>query len=80
VSTWTNLALACGDCNKRKANCLPHEVGLTLRQKPHEPNQFDPRFNFRLHINVLRPEWEPYQQWIIAEKQAWKYWNVALEA
>jgi 5-methylcytosine-specific restriction endonuclease McrA len=70
-SVWTNLALACVRCNKRKSNCLPHEAGLTLRQKPVEPNQFDPRFNFRLHIKVLRPEWKDYAPYI--------YWNVELE-
>lgn len=60
-------------------NRTPEEAGLALRQKPIEPNQFDPRFNFRLHIKMLRPEWEEYKQWIMAEDQAWKYWNVELE-
>lgn len=78
VSIWSNLTLACQGCNKIKANRTPQEAGLMLRQKPYEPNQFDPRFNFRLHIKVLRPEWEDYKQWIIAEDQAWKYWNVEL--
>ncbi len=71
VSVWANLVLACVHCNKRKSDRLPHEVGLTLRQKPVEPNQFDPRFNFRLHIKVLRPEWSDYK--------AYLYWNVELE-
>ena len=42
-----------------------------LRQKLIEPSQFDPRFNFRLHIKVLRPEWSHYK--------AYLYWNVELE-
>ncbi len=79
TSVWTNLVLACVDCNKRKSNRTPEEAGLALRQKPIEPNQFDPRFNFRLHIKVLHPEWEEYKQWIMAEDEAWKYWNVELE-
>jgi 5-methylcytosine-specific restriction endonuclease McrA len=70
-SVWTNLVLACVRCNKQKSNRLPHEAGLTLQQKPYEPNQFDPRFNFRLHIRVLRPEWKDYASYL--------YWNVALE-
>jgi 5-methylcytosine-specific restriction endonuclease McrA len=70
-SVWTNLALACGRCNKRKSDRTPHEAGLTLRQKPMEPKQFDPRFNFRLHIHTLRPEWSDYR--------AYLYWNVELE-
>jgi 5-methylcytosine-specific restriction endonuclease McrA len=55
-SVWRNLALACGQCNKRKSDRTPQEAGLTLRQKPVEPNQFDPRFNFRLRIHALRPD------------------------
>ena len=70
-SVWTNLALACVQCNKRKSDRTPQEAGLTLRQKPMEPNQFDPKFNFRLHIHALRPEWSDYKAYI--------YWNVELE-
>ena len=70
-SVWTNLALACGQCNKRKSDRTPQEAGLALRQKPVEPKQFDPRFNFRLHIHALRPEWSDYK--------AYLYWNVELE-
>jgi 5-methylcytosine-specific restriction endonuclease McrA len=70
-SVWTNLVLACAECNDRKSDRLAHEVGLSLRQKPTEPSQFDPRFNFRLHIKVLRPEWKDYAAYI--------YWNVELE-
>ena len=70
-SEWTNLVLACVQCNKRKSDSLLREVGLVPRQKPIEPNQFDPRFNFRLHVKVLRPEWKDYAAYI--------YWNVELE-
>jgi 5-methylcytosine-specific restriction endonuclease McrA len=70
-SVWTNLALACGQCNKRKSDRTPQEAGLALRQKPVEPKQFDPRFNFRLHIHALRREWSDYK--------AYLYWNVELE-
>jgi 5-methylcytosine-specific restriction endonuclease McrA len=70
-SVWSNLVLACVHCNRRKSDRLSHEVGLRLRQKPMEPNQFDPRFNFRLNIKILRPEWSDYKAYI--------YWNVELE-
>jgi hypothetical protein len=30
-----------------------------------EPNPFDPRFNFRLHIRALRPEWSDYKAEIL---------------
>ena len=70
-SVWTNLVLACAQCNKRKSDRTPREAGLALRQRPMEPNQFVPRFNFRLHIHALRPEWSDYKAYI--------YWNVELE-
>jgi len=31
---WENLVIACKRCNWRKANHLPHEVGLQLRRAP----------------------------------------------
>lgn len=70
-SVWTNLVLACAQCNKRKSDRTPQEAGLALRQKPVEPSPFDPRFNFRLHIHTLRPEWSDYKSYL--------YWNVELE-
>lgn len=70
-STWINLVLACGDCNKLKDDKFPYEAGLALINKPIEPNRFDLRFNFKLHIRVLRPEWSDYKAYI--------YWNVELE-
>lgn len=70
-STWTNLVLACVECNKLKDNRHPGEAGLVLKKNPYEPYHMDPRFNFRLHIKVLRPEWKRYKDWI--------YWNVELE-
>lgn len=35
---WSNVVTACSECNNRKANHLPEEVGLTLRTEPREPN------------------------------------------
>jgi hypothetical protein len=33
--------------HKKKDDTLAHQVRMALRQKLYEPNQFDPRFNFR---------------------------------
>ncbi|HET9051174.1 MAG TPA: HNH endonuclease [Candidatus Dormibacteraeota bacterium] len=33
-SSWENQVVACKRCNWRKANALPHEVGMRLRRKP----------------------------------------------
>lgn len=34
---WTNTACACGHCNHRKGDRLPHEVGMRLRWEPKTP-------------------------------------------
>lgn len=39
ADAWTNLVAACGPCNTRKSNRLPHEAGMTLRWEPYEPNE-----------------------------------------
>jgi 5-methylcytosine-specific restriction endonuclease McrA len=38
VSSWTNCALACVPCNKRKANRTPEEAGMNLRRVPKKPS------------------------------------------
>jgi 5-methylcytosine-specific restriction endonuclease McrA len=48
LASWDNLVVACRRCNWRKANHLPHEVGLRLRRKP-----FAPRLEYT-HILFLR--------------------------
>lgn len=37
ASTWENCVLACVDCNKRKADRSPADVGLKLMKKPVRP-------------------------------------------
>lgn len=36
-TSWTNIASACGPCNRRKGNKTPEEAGMVLRQKPYRP-------------------------------------------
>ena len=36
-TTWENIVCSCIKCNTRKANHLPHEVGMCLRRKPERP-------------------------------------------
>lgn len=38
LDIWTNLVLACGRCNARKADRLPAEAGMTLRRQPFCPH------------------------------------------
>lgn len=71
TSTWQNIVVACLDCNKNKAGLTLKEAGMTLLRQPVEPKATDKRYNFKLHISKLRPEWEPWASWL--------YWNVKLE-
>jgi 5-methylcytosine-specific restriction endonuclease McrA len=35
---WTNVVTACSSCNTKKANRLPHEIGMHPRHAPVEPH------------------------------------------
>jgi len=72
LSTWLNLVASCIRCNKRKANKTLAEAGMKLMRQPFEPKANDPRYNFKLHIRKMRPEWKEWQNFL--------YWNVVLDA
>ncbi|MDD2711249.1 MAG: HNH endonuclease [Verrucomicrobiae bacterium] len=36
-ATWENLVCSCIECNSRKANHMPHEVGMRLLRSPNRP-------------------------------------------
>lgn len=68
ASSWENCALACIECNKRKANRTPEEAGMKLRKKPIKPTwkglmQIDPKRRDK--------DWDQF----ISEA----YWEVELE-
>ena len=52
-TTWDNIVTSCFRCNTRKANKLPHEVGMQPRSKPFAP-RWQPLFG--LHENGLADE------------------------
>ena len=59
-TTWENIVTSCFRCNTRKANKLPHEVGMHPRSKP-----FAPRWRplFGLHENGLADDsWSHFLQ------------------
>lgn len=59
-TTWENIVTSCFRCNTRKANKLPHEVGMHPRSQP-----FAPRWRplFGLHENGLADEsWSHFIQ------------------
>jgi 5-methylcytosine-specific restriction endonuclease McrA len=67
TSSWTNCVLACVDCNTRKADRSPQQVGMLLRQQPIRPK--------------WRPLYATHGQridsWSKFVSEA--YWNVELE-
>jgi len=47
TTTWSNVVLACTECNARKRDHLPEETGMRLRRPPREP-PWRPGAGFRL--------------------------------
>ena len=68
---WANVVVACMPCNKEKGGRTPEEAGMELRAKPMVPKVNDPRYNFKLHVRLIRPEWRNYKDWM--------YWNILLD-
>jgi 5-methylcytosine-specific restriction endonuclease McrA len=65
-STWENCVLACVDCNRKKANRLPHEAGMKLAKEPKQPHV--PMF--RVDVNKRIESWEAFL--------GAAYWNVGI--
>ncbi len=37
TTTWDNVVVACGPCNRKKGNRTPEEASMTLRSRPSRP-------------------------------------------
>jgi len=57
-TSWENLVTSCIHCNSRKANRLPHQVGLTLRNEPKKPKHRP--FVSKLHQGISCEAWKPF--------------------
>jgi 5-methylcytosine-specific restriction endonuclease McrA len=57
ATTWTNVLLACTDCNARKRDLLPREAGMRLRRVPREP-AWRPGPGFR--VSTQRRSWQQF--------------------
>jgi len=68
-STWENTALACFECNKRKADRTPEQAGMKLRKTPKKPN-------WKTLVQV--PPKNRCESWEHFLARA--YWDVELEA
>jgi len=71
ISTWANMVLSCMRCNKHKGGKTPEQAGMPLLNKPIVPKADDPKYNFKLHIRKMRPEWKEWENWL--------YWNIELD-
>ncbi|MFH6984316.1 HNH endonuclease [Marinoscillum luteum] len=56
-SSWTNLVTACKNCNARKGDYRPEDVGLKLTSKPVRPSYV---MFLRSTTKSLREDWIPY--------------------
>jgi 5-methylcytosine-specific restriction endonuclease McrA len=62
--TWENLVLCCRFCNRQKAGYTLSDSGMKLINIPKKPKIGDPRFNFKLHVYHLRPEWKDWSEFL----------------
>jgi len=67
-SSWSNCALACLRCNRRKAHRTPAEAGMRLKREPTEP-VWSPCV--AIPLIKRRASWEQF----VSDR----YWNVELE-
>ena len=68
-TTWDNIVTCCHDCNKRKGNRTPEEMGWKLKKRPVQP-KWHPTLNIPLKII-------PHKEW--ANFLDLAYWNTELE-
>jgi 5-methylcytosine-specific restriction endonuclease McrA len=58
-SSWENLVAACHDCNRRKADQLPHEAGMKLLREPRSFNLHTSRHLMRM-MGHSDAKWRKY--------------------
>lgn len=61
---WENIVAACVECNKRKADRKPEEVGMRLLRKPIKP-RYLPMITVQMDRRHVPPEWIPYWQAVL---------------
>jgi len=70
-TTWTNVVLACGECNRKKGARTPEEAGLKLRKQPKMPSDI-PYIVFKLrHMSNVPTQWNDYLASV-------EYWTATL--
>lgn len=56
-SSWENMVCACADCNNKKGERRPEQVGMKLRRVPKRPNNVSFLRNL---IGAGQQRWKPY--------------------
>lgn len=70
---WTNIVIACVDCNQRKGNRTPEQAKMALRTKPVKPKTLPDSLSFTLTWKKGDPE--VWKNWL----QSVAYWHTELE-
>ena len=68
-STWDNVVCCCLECNARKGNNLPSEVGMTLLKPP-----LKPRWHPLVKVSFSGAQYESWRNFLDIA-----YWNVELD-
>jgi 5-methylcytosine-specific restriction endonuclease McrA len=64
LTTWENVVAACSPCNLRKADHLPHVIGMQPHHRPFAPTVQDLHQNGRAFPpNFLHESWTDYLYW-----------------
>ena len=63
-TSWENVVTACSCCNLRKANKMPHDVGMFPRLPPRQPSTWELQENGRAFPpNHLHESWRDFLYW-----------------
>ncbi len=63
-TNWENVVTACSDCNLRKGNKMPREIGMTPINTARQPTTYELQENGRAFPpNYLHESWRDYLYW-----------------
>lgn len=57
---WENIVTCCIDCNRKKGDHTPEEVGLVLLRRPKAPLGFPARIRYLLHQTQAPESWHSF--------------------
>ena len=72
-TTWTNIVIACLDCNQKKGGRTPDQAGMRLRATPVKPRKLPDTIRLTLSFGGGMPE--SWRAWI----RDYTYWNTELD-